>query len=66
MCRCHIWIIITYFMIFMTHFYVGCVCVCYMSAGADRGQKKVADPLELALNAFVNCWIWVIVVKLRS
>ena len=43
MCRCHIWIIITYFIIFMTHFYVGCVCMlheCRCWQGSEEGGRS--------------------------
>lgn len=38
----------------------------HVSVGDLWYQKKVSDPLELELKAFVSCWTGVVVVELRS
>lgn len=35
-----------------------CLCLCVCSA--DRGQKRVPDPLDLQLPAVLHCPVWVL------
>jgi hypothetical protein len=36
------------------------MCVCYMCASAQGGQKKVLDPLDLDLQVAVGSLLWVL------
>ena len=37
-----------------------CMCVCYMCASAQGGQKRVLDPLDLDLQVAVGSLLWVL------
>jgi hypothetical protein len=44
-----------------------CVCaacfMCTTACSTHRGQKRVGDPMELELQAVVNCLVWVVGTK---
>ena len=52
---------------FVFHYVCVSICVCgYMCVWVYGGQRRMADPLELELQAAVSCLMWVLGIELGS